>query len=172
MVPSYRHLCQENWKTSKDHRLPSPQPPRHQGNTPYPVAFPSSTVGSPREEFDAWNGYHGYHSVITYCTVLRPVCLSALHAAHQAMTSKAEASPGITTRANCSQCNRMAPSQALPLPMHMCRLLPLPGLQLHCNYRSILQLAHCGEGQGWSHRTHQRPTTHVRHIWHTGRTLF
>ncbi len=78
MVPSYRHLCQENWKTSKDHRLPSP---RHQGNTPYPIAFPSSTVGSPREEFDAWNGYHGYHSVITYCTVLRPVCLSALHAA-------------------------------------------------------------------------------------------
>ena len=54
---------------------------------------------------------------------LRPVCLSALHAAHQGtstMISKAEASifwPGITTdiqatRANCSHCNRMAPSQA------------------------------------------------------------
>ena len=54
---------------------------------------------------------------------LRPTCLSALHAAHQgtsAMTAKAEASifwPGITnaihtTRANCSHCNRMAPSQA------------------------------------------------------------
>ena len=54
---------------------------------------------------------------------LRSSCLSALHAAHQgtsAMTSKAEASifwPGITndiyaTRANCSHCNRMAPSQA------------------------------------------------------------
>ena len=54
---------------------------------------------------------------------LRPSCLSALHAAHQgtsAMTSKAESSifwPGITndiqaTRANCSHCNRMAPSQA------------------------------------------------------------
>ena len=54
---------------------------------------------------------------------LRPLCLSALHAAHQGtstMISKAEASifwPGITTdiqatRANCSHCNRMAPSQA------------------------------------------------------------
>ena len=54
---------------------------------------------------------------------LRPTCLSALHAAHQgtsAMITKAEASifwPGITndiqtTRANCSHCNRMAPSQA------------------------------------------------------------
>ena len=54
---------------------------------------------------------------------LRPSCLSALHAAHQGtstMTSKAEASifwPGITndiqaTRANCTHCNRMAPSQA------------------------------------------------------------
>ena len=54
---------------------------------------------------------------------LRSSCLSALHAAHQGtstMTSKAEASifwPGITndiqaTRANCSHCNRMAPSQA------------------------------------------------------------
>lgn len=57
---------------------------------------------------------------------LRPACLSALHAAHQgtsAMTAKAESSifwPGISndiqaTRANCSHCNRMAPSQA-PLP--------------------------------------------------------
>ena len=51
---------------------------------------------------------------------LRPLCLSSLHAAHQgtsAMTSWAEASifcPGDiqATRANCSQCNRMAPSQA------------------------------------------------------------
>ena len=54
---------------------------------------------------------------------LRPSCLSALHAAHQGtstMMSKAEASifwPGITndiqtTRANCTHCNRMAPSQA------------------------------------------------------------
>ena len=60
---------------------------------------------------------------------LRPSCLSALHAAHQgtsAMTSKAEASifwPGITndiqaTRANCSHCNRMAPSQAALPPTH------------------------------------------------------
>ena len=54
---------------------------------------------------------------------LRPTCLSALHAAHQgtsAMTAKAEASifwPDITndiqvTRAKCTHCNRMAPSQA------------------------------------------------------------
>ncbi len=26
---------------------------------------------------------------------------------------------------------------------------------------------HCPTGQGWSHRTHQRPTTHVRHMWRT-----
>ena len=54
---------------------------------------------------------------------LRPSCLASLHAAHQgtsAMISRAETSifwPGITndiqiTRANCTQCNRMAPSQA------------------------------------------------------------
>ena len=60
---------------------------------------------------------------------LRPSCLSALHAAHQGtstMISKAETSifwPGITndiqsTRANCSHCNKMAPSQAAlpPIP--------------------------------------------------------
>ena len=64
-----------------------------------------------------------YKDRIVIPPTLRPTCLSALHAAHQgtsAMTAKAEASifwPGITndiqaTRANCQQCNRMAPSQA------------------------------------------------------------
>ena len=87
---------------------------------------------------------------------LRPTCFSALYAAHQgtsAMTAKAEASifwPGITndiqsTRANCSYCNRMAPSQAAlpptpptipeyPFQCIMCGLLPLeaPHLPCHC----------------------------------------
>ena len=64
-----------------------------------------------------------YKDCIIIPPSLWPYCLSALHAAHQGtstMTSKAEASifwPGITndihtTRANCTHCNRMAPSQA------------------------------------------------------------
>ena len=64
-----------------------------------------------------------YKNRIVIPPALRQQCLSALHAAHQgtsAMTARAETSifwPGITndihaTRANCSQCNRMAPSQA------------------------------------------------------------
>ena len=58
---------------------------------------------------------------------LRPSCLSALHAAHQgvsSMVSRAETSIfwlGITTdihatRTNCSHCNQMAPSQAVLPP--------------------------------------------------------
>ena len=64
-----------------------------------------------------------YKDCIVIPPSLRPTCPSALHAAHQgnsAMTAKAEASifwPGITneiqaTRAKCTHCNRMAPSQA------------------------------------------------------------
>ena len=60
-----------------------------------------------------------YKNRIVIPPALRQQCLSALHAAHQgtsAMTARAETSifwPGITndihaTRANCSQCNRMA----------------------------------------------------------------
>ena len=68
-----------------------------------------------------------YKDCIVIPPSLRPTCLSALHAAHQgtsAMTAKAEVSifwPGITndipaTRAKCTHCNRMAPSQAATLP--------------------------------------------------------
>ena len=59
---------------------------------------------------------------------LRKTCLASLHAAHQGvshMTAKAETSifwPGITadihsTRAECAECNRMAPSQAAMPPV-------------------------------------------------------
>ena len=68
-----------------------------------------------------------YKNRIVIPPSLQPACLSALHTAHQgtsAMTSKAETSvlwPGITAdiqaiRANCSHCNRMAPSQAALSP--------------------------------------------------------
>ena len=67
--------------------------------------------------------YHHLSCWIIIPPALCQSCLSALHAAHQgtsAMTSRAEAAifwPGITkdihaTRANCTDCNRMAPSQA------------------------------------------------------------
>ncbi len=76
-----------------------------------------------RQHLYSSDGVIVYKDRIVIPPSLRPSCLSALHAAHQgtsAMTSKAEASvfwPGITndiraTRANCSHCNRMAPSQA------------------------------------------------------------
>ena len=69
------------------------------------------------------------------------------------MTARAEASifwPGMTPaigalRANCTECNRIAPSNPsaptnpltlprLPLPVYMCRLLPLKG----CNYLVVV----------------------------------
>ncbi len=76
-----------------------------------------------RQHLYSSDGVIVYKDRIVIPPSLRPSCPSALHAAHQgtsAMTSKAEASvfwPGITnniraTRANCSHCNRMAPSQA------------------------------------------------------------
>ncbi len=79
-----------------------------------------------RQHLYSSDGVVVYKDRIVIPPSLRPACLSALHAAHQgtsAMTAKAEASvfwPGITndiqaTRANCSHCNRNAPSQA-PLP--------------------------------------------------------
>ena len=69
------------------------------------------------------NGVAIYKDRIIIPPALRQSCLSTLYAAHQgtsAMTSRAEAAifwPGITkdihaTRANCTDCNRMAPSQA------------------------------------------------------------
>ncbi len=76
-----------------------------------------------RKHLYSTDGVVIYKDRIVIPPSLRPVCLSTLHAAHQgtsAMTSKAEVLiywPGITsdnqaTRANCSQCNRMAQSQA------------------------------------------------------------
>ncbi len=82
-----------------------------------------------RKHLSCIDGVILYKDRIIVPPLLRPSCLSALHAAHQGtstMISKAEASifwPGITndiqaTRANCSHCNKMAPSQAAlpPIP--------------------------------------------------------
>ena len=76
-----------------------------------------------REHLYSVDGVVIYKGRIVIPPSLRPNCLSALHAAHQGVTtmvSRAETSifwPGITTdihatRTNCSHCNQMAPSQA------------------------------------------------------------
>ena len=76
-----------------------------------------------REHLYSVDGVVIYKGRIVIPPSLRPNCLSALHAAHQgvsSMVSRAETSifwPGITTdihatRTNCSHCNQMAPSQA------------------------------------------------------------
>ena len=76
-----------------------------------------------REHLYSINSVIVYKGRIIIPPSLRKGCLSALHAAHQgisSMISRAEASifwPGITTdihatRTNCSHCNQMAPSQA------------------------------------------------------------
>ena len=91
-------------------------------NTP-PLPPPIREYHQFRKHLYSSDGVVIYKDRIVIPPSLRPSCLSALHAAHQgtsAMTSKAEALifwPGITnniqaTRANCSHCNRMAPSQA------------------------------------------------------------
>ena len=79
-----------------------------------------------KEHLYSIDGVILYKDRIVIPPSLRQRCLSALHAAHQgtsSMISRADASifwPGITydiqaTRANCSHCNQMAPSQpALP----------------------------------------------------------
>ena len=80
-----------------------------------------------REHLYSVDGVIIYKDRIVIPPSLRPSCLSALHAAHQGMSTmiaKAESSifwPGITndiqtTRANCLHCNRMAPSQAAMPP--------------------------------------------------------
>ncbi len=109
-----------------------------------------------RKHLYSTDGVIIYKDRIVIPPSLRPACLSALHAAHQgtsAMTSKAEASifwPGITsdiqaTRANCSQCNRMAPSQAaLPPTSPMLSVYPFQCIcadYFHyqgCNYIVII----------------------------------
>ena len=76
-----------------------------------------------RHHLSCCNGVAIYKDRIIIPPDLRQSCLSALYAAHQgtsAMTSRAEPAifwPGITkdihaTRANCTDCNRMASSQA------------------------------------------------------------
>ena len=76
-----------------------------------------------REHLYCVNGVVLYKDRIVIPPSMRPHCLTALHAAHQGVSSmiaRAETSvfwPGITndihmTRANCEHCNRMAPSQA------------------------------------------------------------
>ena len=77
-----------------------------------------------REHLYSIDGVIIYKGRIVIPPSLRQNCLSALHTAHQgisSMISGAEISifwPGITTedihtaRANCSFCNQMAPSQA------------------------------------------------------------
>ena len=83
-----------------------------------------------RHHLSCCDGVAIYKDRIIISPALRQSCLSALHAVHlgtSAMTSRAEAAifwPGITkdihaTRANCTDCNRMAPSQATlpPTPL-------------------------------------------------------
>lgn len=81
-----------------------------------------------REHLYSVDGVIIYKDRIVIPPSLRQLCLSALHAAHQGtstMIAKAESSifwPGIThdiqtTRANCTHCNRMAPSQAAMPPV-------------------------------------------------------
>lgn len=81
-----------------------------------------------RHHLYAIDGVAIYKDRLIIPKALRQTCLSALHAAHQGtshMIAKAESSifwPGITadihaTRAECPNCNRMAPSQAAMPPM-------------------------------------------------------
>ena len=83
-----------------------------------------------RHHLSCCDGVAIYKDRIIISPALCQSCLSALHAAHlgtSAMTSRTEAAifwPGITkdihaTRANCTDCNRMAPSQATlpPTPL-------------------------------------------------------
>lgn len=88
-----------------------------------------------RDYFSLRDGLYTLDGVVLYNDriiippSLRPEVLNSLHSAHQgisSMTSRAEASvfwPGITSdiqnmRTRCSQCNRMAPSQPNPPPLH------------------------------------------------------
>ena len=81
-----------------------------------------------REHLYSIDGVIIYKNRIVIPPSLRQNCLAALHAAHQgvsSMISRAETSifwPGITTdihttRANCTYCNQMAPSQAALPPV-------------------------------------------------------
>lgn len=76
-----------------------------------------------RTDLSSSNGVATYKDRIVIPPSLRNTCHSALHIAHQGistMSSKADSSifwPGITNdiqtvRTNCQHCNRMAPSQA------------------------------------------------------------
>ena len=57
MVPSHGHLCQTEWHTQKNNRLPTPQPPEtHHTQSPFHQA--RSVPQGKKTVFDAWNGYH------------------------------------------------------------------------------------------------------------------
>ena len=81
-----------------------------------------------RHHLSTTDGVAVYKDRIILPKALRSTCLASLHAAHQGtshMIAKAESSvfwPGITaditaTRADCTLCHRMAPSQAAMPPV-------------------------------------------------------
>ena len=93
-----------------------------------PVTITNQIISPVQETSYSSDGVVTYKDCIVIPPPLRPICLSALHAAHQgtsAIIAKAETSifwPGITedirtTRANCLHCNRMALSQAALPPI-------------------------------------------------------
>ena len=101
----------------------------HNGFPDTPSAMPSAirTYYQYREKITEYDGVILYKDRIVIPPTLRASVLQALHSAHQGvsmMVSRAEGSffwPGKTsaieeTRARCTACNRMAPSQPNPPP--------------------------------------------------------
>ena len=101
----------------------------HNGFPDTPSAMPSATrtYYQYREKITEYDGVILYKDRIVIPPTLRASVLQALHSAHQGvsmMVSRAEGSffwPGMTsaieeTRARCTACNRMAPSQPNPPP--------------------------------------------------------
>ena len=120
-----------------------------------------------REHLYMIDGVVIYKDRVVIPPTLRNEVLSALHAAHQgvsSMTARAESSvfwPGISpaiasTRATCNHCNRIAPSQTecptntnntadIPFPVYMCQLLHRQRHIIPLHSRPILQLANYRE---------------------------
>ena len=112
--------------------------------------------GMPESRNDLPSDLHTTDGIIVYKDrivippTLRGEVLTALHAAHQGVSSmitKAEASvfwPGITSDINnirntCQACNYM--SSCLSVPVHMCRLLSPQRQELSGDCRSLYKLA-------------------------------
>lgn len=115
-----------------------------------------------REHLHSSDGVIIYKGRVVIPPSLRQDVLSALHSAHQgttSMTARAESSifwPGITSaittvRANCTHCNRMAPSQpsAPPTPL----VLPVYPFQCVCSdffsYKGVTYLVIVDRYSNW-----------------------